>query len=61
MAGAFRTSQITVLLGENGTGKTTFVEMLNEAGKKKKKKAEEEEEEPKYDVPFYNNKFSCLS
>jgi len=27
-AGSFNTSQITVLLGENGTGKTTFVRML---------------------------------
>lgn len=36
-AGTFRTSQITVLLGENGTGKTTFIKMLAEAGKKKKK------------------------
>jgi len=35
--GTFRTSQITVLLGENGTGKTTFIKMLAEAGKKKKK------------------------
>ena len=42
-AGVFRTSQITVLLGENGTGKTTFIKMLAEAGKKKKKKTEEEE------------------
>lgn len=23
--GSFKTSQITVLLGENGTGKTTFI------------------------------------
>jgi ATP-binding cassette subfamily E protein 1 len=34
--GSFKTSQITVLLGENGTGKTTFIKMLAEAGKKKK-------------------------
>ncbi len=27
-AGSFNSSQITVLLGENGTGKTTFVKML---------------------------------
>jgi len=27
-AGSFNSSQITVLLGENGTGKTTFVRML---------------------------------
>jgi ABC-type multidrug transport system ATPase subunit len=26
-----------VLLGENGTGKTTFIKMLAEAGKKTKK------------------------
>ena len=35
-AGTFKTSQITVMLGENGTGKTTFIKMLAEAGKKKK-------------------------
>lgn len=34
--GSFKTSQITVLLGENGTGKTTFIKMLAEAGKKSK-------------------------
>jgi ATP-binding cassette subfamily E protein 1 len=34
--GSFKNSQITVLLGENGTGKTTFIKMLSEAGKKKK-------------------------
>lgn len=34
--GSFKNSQITVLLGENGTGKTTFIKMLAEAGKKKK-------------------------
>lgn len=33
--GKFKTSQITVLLGENGTGKTTFIKML--AGKMHKK------------------------
>lgn len=49
--GAFRSSQITVLLGENGTGKTTFIKMLAEAGKKKPKKGEKGEEEKKeYDV-----------
>lgn len=30
-AGTFSNSQITVLLGENGTGKTTFIKIL--AGK----------------------------
>ena len=34
--GKFRTSQITVMLGENGTGKTTFIKMLAESGKKLK-------------------------
>lgn len=27
-AGSFRSSQIVVMLGENGTGKTTFITML---------------------------------
>ena len=36
MPGRFKTSQITVMLGENGTGKTTFIKMLAECGKKKK-------------------------
>jgi ATP-binding cassette subfamily E protein 1 len=36
--GSFKTSQITVMLGENGTGKTTFIKMLAKAGKKTKKK-----------------------
>lgn len=36
-AGSFKPSQITVLLGENGTGKTTFIKMLSEAGKKNSK------------------------
>lgn len=40
--GTFRTSQITVLLGENGTGKSTFIKMLAEAGKKNKKKENED-------------------
>lgn len=33
--GKFKSSQITILLGENGTGKTTLIQMLVEAGKKK--------------------------
>jgi len=37
-AGSFSNSQITVMLGENGTGKTTFIKML--AGKDTEKKAE---------------------
>ena len=36
LPGRFKTSQITVMLGENGTGKTTFIKMLSECGKKKK-------------------------
>lgn len=47
-AGSFKTSHITVLLGQNGTGKTTFIKMLAEAGKKSKK--EEGQVEKKYDV-----------
>ena len=62
--GKFRGSQITVLLGENGTGKTTFIKMLVEAGKKGKgNKAkgkgkyveeEKEEEEESYNLPEMN-------
>ena len=51
-AGKFKTSQITVLLGENGTGKTTFIKMLVDAGKKKKKDDNEETEH--YDLPEMN-------
>lgn len=51
MPGTFRTSQITVLLGENGTGKSTFIRMLAEAGKKNKK-AEDKEKEKNSDVPL---------
>ena len=35
-AGSFTNSQITVLLGENGTGKTTFIKIL--AGKDSEKR-----------------------
>lgn len=42
--GSFKTSQITVLLGENGTGKTTFIKMLAEAGKKEKGKEKTKKE-----------------
>lgn len=35
-AGRFKNSQITVMLGENGTGKTTFIKMLADCGKKPK-------------------------
>jgi ATP-binding cassette, sub-family E, member 1 len=51
--GRFQSSQITVLLGENGTGKTTFIEMLAKAGKKKKKEGEEEEVK-EFDLPEMN-------
>lgn len=47
MPGRFKTSQITVMLGENGTGKTTFIKMLAECGKKKK----EGEEQVDYNLP----------
>lgn len=43
-----------MLLGENGTGKTTFIKMLVDAGKEKKKKKEDGEEEKKYDLPEMN-------
>ncbi len=29
LPGTFKNSQITVLLGQNGTGKTTFIKMLS--------------------------------
>ena len=32
-AGSFNTSQITILLGENGSGKTTFIKMIMQPGK----------------------------
>lgn len=53
--GSFKTSQITVLLGENGTGKTTFIKMLAEAGKKKKtgKEAGKEQEKENPGVIFF--------
>lgn len=52
--GTFRTSQITVLLGENGTGKTTFIKMLAEAGKKKEGISAEEKEKIKDVLIFLN-------
>lgn len=36
-AGHFSNSQIVVLLGENGTGKTTFIKMLALKDKEKEK------------------------
>lgn len=48
--GSFKTSQITVLLGENGTGKTTFIKMLAEAGKKAKKEDNKNQENKENDV-----------
>jgi len=36
--GSFTNSQIVVMLGENGTGKTTFIRML--AGQDQEKKGE---------------------
>lgn len=42
--GSFRSSQIVVMLGENGTGKTTFIKML--AGKSKK-----DQKEPDFEIP----------
>lgn len=51
--GRFKTSQITVMLGENGTGKTTFIKMLAECGKKPKegKEMKEVAEELQYNLP----------
>ena len=45
--GTFNNCEIIVLLGENGTGKTTFVRLL--AGDKKC-----EPDEKNYDVLYYN-------
>lgn len=55
-AGTFRTSQITVLLGENGTGKSTFIKMLAEAGKKNKKKEVEDKENDVLPIPLRSPK-----
>ena len=49
--GRFKTSQITVMLGENGTGKTTFIKMLSECGKKKKEGEGEKEGQVEYNLP----------
>ena len=48
--GKFKSSQITVMLGENGTGKTTFIKMLAEAGKKKNTLDGEHPEVKVYDI-----------
>jgi ATP-binding cassette subfamily E protein 1 len=47
-AGTFHASQIVVMLGENGTGKTTFIKML--AGKSKEESKDKEE----FDIPEMN-------
>jgi ATP-binding cassette subfamily E protein 1 len=47
-AGTFHNSQIVVMLGENGTGKTTFIKML--AGRSK----EEAKEGSEFDIPEIN-------
>jgi ATP-binding cassette subfamily E protein 1 len=41
------------MLGENGTGKTTFIKMLAECGKKKDKEKDKEKEpdEEEYNLP----------
>lgn len=46
--GTFHSSQIVVMLGENGTGKTTFIKML--AGKSKEETKDKEE----FDIPEMN-------
>lgn len=50
--GTFKTSQITVLLGENGTGKTTFIKMLAEAGKKTKKEDKNSNDIPEMNISY---------
>jgi len=52
-AGGFRDSQIVVMLGENGTGKTTFIRML--AGVMKSDEAEAEEggdDMPRFNISY---------
>ncbi|CAN6243960.1 unnamed protein product [Urochloa humidicola] len=51
MKGSFNGSQITVLLGENGTGKTTFIRML-EGQVKPDKVGDEEVDMPAYTVSY---------
>lgn len=51
LPGRFKTSQITVMLGENGTGKTTFIKMLAECGKKPKDEQKEAKDEKTYNLP----------
>lgn len=49
--GGFRDAQIVVMLGENGTGKTTFIRML--AGVMKPDEAEEDEDAvPKFNISY---------
>ncbi|KAJ1279002.1 hypothetical protein BS78_04G121800 [Paspalum vaginatum] len=50
MKGSFNDSQIVVLLGENGTGKTTFIRML--AGQVKPDKIGEEVDMPAYTISY---------
>jgi len=50
-AGGFKDSQIVVMLGENGTGKTTFIRML--AGVMKSDEAEKDHDEmPRFNISY---------
>lgn len=53
--GTFHASQIVVMLGENGTGKTTFIKMLAGKSKEQAGKAKQDaKESSEFDIPQMN-------